>query len=531
MDLPKWGESVVRFLRGRFVRFLTVVVVALAGAWLGLLFGASVQTPIGPADINMALRPSFDGGTVVDVRPLGTLRFDTHSGPVQLNLSIEAVHPEAAEQILQNPRWADRLPETIETDLMGGVQDLLVRAAIGAVIAGFLGGLIVFRDVFRGLWSGLGSILLVGAMAVTAALSFNPQAIAEPRYTGLLTGVPSLVGNAQSIVTKFSEYRGQLAKLVTNISRLYEAGSTLPIYDPDPDTIRVLHISDLHIYPPGWNVVRSLIDQFKINLVIDTGDISDHGTKIENSFVEEIGDLGIPYVFVRGNHDSMETQKAVAKQKNAIVLDDRVAEVAGLRIYGIGDPRFTPNKSVEVEEDAESLAALGREKAAGVAPPEWPRSSSTTAPQRSPVDLVAVHDPTIGRAFYGSVSLVLAGHVHARSTELSPTGTRLMIQGSTGAAGLRGLEHDTPTPIQASVLYFSKDTHRLQAWDDVTVGGLGEQRIAVERQIEAAPGRTIFPVPGNAPSPTGTISDTPSPVALAQRANVPYASEVPDGAR
>lgn len=531
MDLPKWGESVIRFLRGRFIRILTIIVVALAGAWLGLLFGAAVQTPIGPADINMALRPSLDGGTVVDVRPLGTLRFDTHSGPVQLNLSIEAVHPEAAEEILQNPRWADRLPETIETDLMGGVQDLLIRAVICAVVAGFVAGLIVFRDFFQGLWSALGAILVVAAMAVTAALSFNPQAIAEPRYTGLLTGVPSLVGNAQSIVTKFSEYRGQLAKLVTNISRLYEAGSTLPIYDPDPDTIRVLHISDLHIYPPSWNVVRSLIDQFKINLVIDTGDISDHGTKIENAYVEEIGKLGIPYVFVRGNHDSMATQKAVEQQKNAIVLDDRVAEVAGLRIYGIGDPRFTPDKSVDGDEDPASLAALGREKAAGVAPPEWPRSSSTTAPQRSPVDLVAVHDPTIGRSFYGSVSLVLAGHVHARSTELSPTGTRLMIQGSTGGAGLRGLEHEDPTPLQASVLYFSKDSRRLQAWDDVTVGGFGEQRIDIRREIEADPGRTIFPEPGNVPSPSGTISDTPSPVALARRANVLYASEVPDGAR
>ncbi len=214
-------------------------------------------------------------------------------------------------------------------------------------------------------------------------------------------------------------------------------------------------------------MVRSLIDQFKINLVVDTGDISDHGTKPENFIVDEIGNLGIPYVFVRGNHDSMTTQKAVEQQKNAIVLDDRVAEVEGLRIYGIGDPRFTPDKSVEVDEDPASLTTLGREKAAEVAPPEWPRSSSTTAPQRSPVDLVAVHDPTIGRAFYGSTALVLAGHVHARSTELSPTGTRLMIQGSTGGAGLRGLEHDDPTPLQASVLYFSKDTRRLQAWDDV----------------------------------------------------------------
>ena len=55
---------------------------------------------------------------------------------------------------------------------------------------------------------------------------------------------------------------------------------------------------------------------------MDTGDITDHGTKAENKFVEEIGTLGVPYVFVRGNHDSKTTQQAVARQKNAVVLDD-----------------------------------------------------------------------------------------------------------------------------------------------------------------------------------------------------------------
>ena len=31
-------------------------------------------------------------------------------------------------------------------------------------------------------------------------------------------------------------------------------------------------------------------------------------------------------------------------QPNAVVLDNKVAEVGGLRLAGIGDPRFTPDK-------------------------------------------------------------------------------------------------------------------------------------------------------------------------------------------
>ncbi|WP_063754746.1 metallophosphoesterase family protein [Microbispora rosea] len=515
------------------VRVLAVVLAAVVGGWLGMAFGAKVDTPVGPADIGMSLTPSWSGETVIDVRPLGTLSFNSHDGPLRLDLTIEAVHPEVAEEILKNPRWADRLPTTIEADVISGLRSLVLRAVLFAVAAGFITGLVAFRRLSRAVWTAAGSLVMVVVLGGVSALTFNPRSIAEPRYTGLLTGVPSLVGSAQSIVTKFSEYRGQLAKLVTNVSQLYEAGSNLPIFDPDPDTVRVLHVSDLHINPLGWNMIKSLKDQFKIDLIVDTGDISDHGTKAENEFVKEIGSLGVPYVFVRGNHDSMTTQRAVEKQKNAVVLDGAAATVKGLNIYGIGDPRFTPDKSVQAAGDeSKSLLDLGRANAAKLAPREWPRSASTSAPDKIAADIVAVHDPTVGRGLSGYVPLVLSGHVHARSTELLPSGTRLMIQGSTGGAGLRGLEHDEPTPLTASVLYFGKSSHRLEAWDDITVGGLGEQWIQCERHIEPDPGRTISPEsPQAPPSPTATGSGSPSPAALASGANVPYASEVSDGRR
>ncbi|GII52638.1 membrane protein [Planotetraspora thailandica] len=536
MEISKWREIARRLGKGRTARILAIALAAVAGGWLGLAFGASVDTPVGPADIGMSLQPSWTGETVIDVRPLGTLSFDSHNSPVRLSLTIEAVHPDVAEEILSNPRWADRLPTIIEEDVAEGLRQLIVRGVLFAVGAGFLTGLLLFRRLSRAAWTGAGSLVMVIALGGVTALTFNPRSVAEPRYTGLLTGVPSLIGSAQSIVTRFSEYRGQLAKLVTNVSRLYEAGSTLPIYDPDPSTIRVLHVSDLHINPIGWNVIKALKDQFKIDLIIDTGDISDHGTTAENEYVQEIGGLGVPYVYVRGNHDSMATQQAVAKQKNAIVLDGKAATVKGLTIYGIGDPRFTPDKSVQVSDDSsQQLLDLGRSHAARIEPPEWPRSPSTSGPDLIRADIAAVHDPTVGRGLSGRVALVLAGHVHQRSTELLSSGTRLMIQGSTGGAGLRGLENDEPTPLMASVLYFSKSTHRLQAWDDISVGGLGEQSIQAERYIEPDPGRTILPEsstePTKVPQPTGTEVGSPSPIALASGAYVPYASEVSDGRR
>ena len=42
-----------------------------------------------------------------------------------------------------------------------------------------------------------------------------------------------------------------------------------------------------------------------------------------------------------GNHDSPENRAAVAKHRNVTLLDHTVADVAGVRILGIGDPGFT----------------------------------------------------------------------------------------------------------------------------------------------------------------------------------------------
>lgn len=544
MDFMRWTKAARRLIERRAVRrtadVFLIGIVALAGAWLGFAIGAHVSTAVGPAQIGMSLQPAWGGQTVVDIRPLGTLRFDSHHGPIRLSLSLDGIHADVAQQLLESPRWAETLPDLIVADLQAGLRELVLRAALFAVAGGLLVGLIVFRRWRRALWTGLGSLTAVVLVAALSVATFNPRSISEPRYTGLLTGVPSLIGSAESIVSRFSEYQGQLAKLVTNVSQLYHAGTTLPVYSPDPNTLRVLHVSDIHLNPVAWNMIRSLKDQFKIDMIVDTGDIADHGTTAENKFVEEIGKLGVPYVYVRGNHDSIATQRAVARQKNAIVLDGTEKTVQGLRIYGVGDPRFTPDKTVDVKSDAQVLLDLGRAHAARLRPdgqgakPKAPkpsptasgsRSATTPAPspsatmaramgsssQKIPIDVVAVHDPTVGRAFDGAAPLVLAGHVHARSTETLKSRTRLMIEGSTGGAGLRGLEHDEPTPIQASVLYFDRASHRLQAWDDVTLGGLGEQWVQIQRHVEPDPSRTISPEPVQTPSPAGEEAGTETP--------------------
>ncbi|MFI0352830.1 metallophosphoesterase [Actinomadura sp. 9N407] len=497
----------------RWAGALAVLAAGLAGGLAGLLLGGRVETPVGPTDVSLLLRPQWGGGTTIQIPPLGALHLDTHWGPLALEARVTELRPEPARELIESDTGLDQITDQITDQLRHGVLILLLRATALGLTLSFLAGLLLFRS-WRKALAGLGCS--VAGMLVLVLLTwstFNPQAIAEPRYTGILSNAPQLVGDAQSIVERFSAYRAQLAKLVGNVSELYAATSTLPEYEPDPSTIRVLHVSDIHLNPAAFSVMRSVSTQFKINFIVDSGDLTDHGSEPEEKFADEIESLKIPYVFVRGNHDSQGIQDAVDDQKNAIVLDDELQEVEGLRVYGTGDPRYTPDKTTRDDHlGVTQLRTLGSQLAQKL------RNAGTTP------DMVVSHDPFEGEGFTGTTPIVLSGHGHKRSTRLLPTGTRLFVQGSTGGAGLRGLEHEEPTPIELSVLYFSRATHRLQGWDDIRLGGLGLTSAQIERHLEPKPDRTIGPpatqpptnsptFPSLPPSQWPTESPTPSPSA------------------
>jgi predicted phosphodiesterase len=241
--------------------------------------------------------------------------------------------------------------------------------------------------------------------------------------------------------------------------------------------------------------MHSLVDQFKVEVIIDAGDLTDHGSQPENAVADQISTFSIPYVYVKGNHDSPDTQAAVARQPNAVVLTGNVATVGGLRIIGQGDPRFTPDLSVAVP-GADAVRVMGAQLAAAG------RASSP------PPEIAVVHDPGAAPALAGVVRLVLAGHTHKRSTATLPGGARLLIQGSTGGAGLRALESNPPTPINCSLLYFDRSTKLLQAWDDVTLGGLGSSSAMIERHLA---GEVKAPEPTPTETVTATLTPRPSP--------------------
>ncbi|MGI8879677.1 MAG: metallophosphoesterase family protein [Jatrophihabitans sp.] len=460
-------------LRRRIGYRTLVCLTAIAGGLVAITLWGSVHSNVGPVRASFSLQPRWHGGTEIDIPPLGRLYVDSHSAPVRLKATVTGVDLAAAQRALHGQLTTDQIEAQVTSDVKHALIVLVVKAILLSILGGAGAVLIVFR---RPRAAVLGTATMAAVLVVTGAVgvvTFRSDAFSQPRFSGVLSSAPTLIGSVEDIPAKFDTYRRELAKIVTNITKLYDATTTLP-GSISPDAIPVLFVSDIHDNPEAFTVMQSVVTQFGARAVVDTGDISDHGTAAENKLYDPVADLQIPYIYVRGNHDSSTTQAYLEKMPNVHVLDNgAVEEIAGIRWAGIGDPNFTPDQTVDYGHDGDArLAAAGQQLATAI---------DASSPK---VDVALVHEPAMAKPLDGHVPLILDGHIHHRAHSATAD-TVTLTQGSSGGAGLRNLEGDEPLPLEMSVLYFDPVSHTLLAADEITLSGLGLESVQIQRHRAA----------------------------------------------
>jgi predicted phosphodiesterase len=444
---------------------------ALVGALIAVLLFARISAPIGPFDATLSVRPG-PGGAEVAVPPLGSLAADVFDGPLRLDIQLQRVDQIRAEALAGDPVRLAGVVDQVTEDLRSAAVKLVVITVLTALAGAALVSWVVLRRRREPvIAAGLTGALLLGIGGV-GATTWRPEALSTPTYTGLLVNANSLIGSAQDLVARFDAYRASLTDLVANVGSLYSTLAALPPPGADDDTVTLLHVSDIHLNPAGFDLIRQVTGQFRVDGVLDTGDIVDWGSPAENQAIIAVGALDVPYVFIRGNHDSAVTAERMAALPNVTVLDDSAVEIAGLSVVGARDPRFTPDKSTGDDDAGPEVLIESGERLAEV-----------IESLDEPPDVALVHDPRQAPPVDGLAPVALAGHTHERDVSEMDDGTLLMVQGSTGGAGLRALQGEYPEPLTCTVLYFSASTGRLQAYDDITLGGLGESEVTIERTV------------------------------------------------
>ena len=475
--------------------FVLPAVVGVVGAGVGLQAFARTTVPMGPFEVQLDAVPGH-GRTDIALPPLGRVSADTHAAPVHLSATLTEVDVKQLQRLIAD-EGLDGVAQNLEDQALHRIWPFLLRA-FGVALAGALvASLVVYRGRRREVRIAmLSALLAVGGCGAVAVATFDAGAFLQPTYSGTLALAPQLFGPLGPTVERVDYFRDQLRAIVGGASSAYSAIAANPL--GRGDEIRILHISDIHLSPLGFDFAQELAKGFDVDFVLDTGDITSFGTPAENVVTTFIPAFQCPYVFVRGSHDSIDLQRAIAGIPDAHVVDGNAVTVKGITIYGLGDPYFVeqrgaPQTDVAIESLVRSVG---------------PRIVDDVTAMPAPPDIVAVHDDRMAEDVGGLVPLVASGHFH-ENTSTVRDGTLFLRVGTTGGAGpTGGFQADgQQIPLSAEVLYFRPasggEPPTLLAWD-VIEQDAGSGDLTVTRHVVTQEFGTISPSPAASPTASPT---------------------------
>ncbi|MDP8976499.1 MAG: metallophosphoesterase family protein [Actinomycetota bacterium] len=427
---------------------------------------ARTEGSVGPGKVVLEARPGPTGATRLQLPPVGRVSAETHDAPVVLEARIDEVDIDRVQAFLTDPDPRRRLVEEVRRDLRPLFGRLAVRSLLLAAVAGAVGGVLLpGRRWWHALVGAGAGALAIGFLGGLTWRQFDIDAFSRPSYEGPVERAPSVLSAARRHVQEFGQVRDRVRVLSAQVADLYAASAGTEADDEVAAEVRILHVSDVHSNPLGAEVARRLAESFRVQAVLDTGDLTSFGYAVEARIGDVIAAVEVPYLFVPGNHDSTENRAALARVPNVTVLTDDVTSVGGLRIMGVADPTFTATNEINSEE-----SAAARSRAA-------PAVGARVAERRP--DVLAVHDRRLAEDSTGKVPLVVAGHMHRRTSQ-TEDGTLTLTVGSTGSTGLGTFTVDSEQSYEAQVLHFRDG--RLDVLDYVTVRGVSGE-FAVERQV------------------------------------------------
>jgi len=462
--------------------FLLGAVAALAGMWL---IPASEQR-LGPIAVATSAHLGKPG-TTLEVPPVGAVFARTHNAPLAVKLAVTEVDPVGVGELLSGSPDREALIEQLSQAIQKTATGLAVRILVGGII---LGGLLLALVPGRR-WSWIVSGVLGGLIGTATILlltwiAFRSDAFREPTFTGQLERAPQLIRAIQDQNLSLDQARSRVQEAATRLSRVLTLLGR-PVGDPGSDSVAILHISDVHSNPLGLEFARELASRFKVDAILDTGDLTSFGQPIEARIGELVSQMGVPYLFVPGNHDSQPIRDSMAALPNVVLLNDRVHEVGGVRIQGFADPAFTAGGEVSNAQHDQAVRA------------DAPRVAETVRGLEP--DVLAVHHAKHADVALGRVPLVLAGHGHKQAGRETKNSLVLEV-GSAGATGLGSFLADIDLAYEAQILYFRDG--KATAYDYVRFRGLGSDFEIQRRTLEPDPQEETSDQPSPVPQPSPT---------------------------
>ncbi len=417
--------------RNGAVQAIGWVLLTLACVLVGVMVTATWPTTVQTADYQATVRLSPSPSNV------GVLHAPTLFGDLDLRFSHPLPTPgiEVDGQLrtsftklllAPNPSIASLRPSEAELDaaITTAAWQVALKFSLGALAAAVL-ALISVHAVKRARGiphSWRRSAIVPGVAALTALTltgvgswaTYQPGKLQTINTTGLISVLRAnagLMSSVQSRATEATPYVKNVLAISAALQQKYAAGGSFGAVAP----LKLLLVSDIHganQYP----LMKSIVESEGITAVIDSGDIVNFGRPDELSLAgisAGIASLGVPYLFVTGNHDASARHDeaivdAIKAIPNAIVLQPSaseytLADVGGLRIAGFNDPRWFG--------DGGHNTAAAQVPARKTFQRALDALDSGSLGPGAGVDIVVAHEPAAVETITGT-SLRINGHLH-----------------------------------------------------------------------------------------------------------------------
>jgi predicted phosphodiesterase len=484
---------------------------AVVGLTLACAVAGTSATAVAPAT---AQTLHYQASVALDPNPLnlGELVATTAFGDLRLEFQGLAPGIHAVPQVKANIAEVLSRPGVSLATLRPGPQELstairdvalavMLRFALGAlaVVIAVLTGYAVLRRrrpptalVVAGVVGWLASTALTGLSLYATYQPDRQETFTSTGVLGTLQRNQGILSDVETRATQVAPYLRNLIALSTALQQKYQAA---PL---ESDTsLRVLLVSDIHA-GNQYDLMRTIVQEEGVDVVVDAGDLINFGTVEEaeaTGLFSGIESVGVPYLFVRGNHDANSATDTalldrLARLPNVTLLEDGAGDytevtVHGVRIAGFNDPRWfgdsgtgSPAKQAPARE-AFTAAYAGRPAA----------------------DLVVGHEPWSVEGLAGGV--LVNGHMHSVDLE----GNRVQAGTFTGGGPFthfladEGGEELVGQPSAFDVLTFGTDC-RLATLTRYRFRDVIEGRPAYD-DVSLVNGRRVD---GREPDPTRTCS-------------------------
>jgi predicted phosphodiesterase len=423
-ESPRRWRRASRWLLRIAALALLFVACNSGGAAATTLFPGHADTLNYGADLRLSLDPS----------DISKIQSPTIFGDIKLDFGGPLPAPGVVAQVRVKERITDLLarPNISVQSLQPGPLELERAARGGAIALGWrfaAGSLLVALLCLAGWaawrrrrptvrWAAVVASVWVSSCVATfgaIGLSYQPERLDSFTTTGILGTVQRNADLLEGVETRAEQVTPYLKNLLALSAALQDKYAPQAL--DQPVAARVLLVSDIH----GANqyaLMKTIVEQERIDAVIDSGDLVNFGSAAEADAADlfrGIASLGVPYLFVKGNHDGRsdvdrELLDRLAAVRNVVLLepDDQtyvVESIHGLRIAGFNDPRW-------FGDDNTGNAAKQKPAAA--------RYNAAMADEPVP-DVVVSHEPAAAEDV-AHAGIRVNGHLHASQLEGSRIG-------------------------------------------------------------------------------------------------------------